>query len=59
MKFIIDDVNLEKIKSIYDKFTIDGVTSNPSIISKYGKKPYMILKEIRELLEKMRSFMYR
>jgi TalC/MipB family fructose-6-phosphate aldolase len=50
MKFIIDDVNLEKIKSIYDKFTIDGVTSNPSIIFKYGKKPYVILKEIREFI---------
>ena len=50
MKFIIDDVNLEKIKSIYDKFKIDGVTSNPSIIFKYGKKPYVILKEIREFI---------
>lgn len=50
MKFIIDDVNIEKIKDIYSIFPVDGVTSNPSIIFKYGKKPYKILKEIREFI---------
>lgn len=50
MKFIIDDVNLEKIKDIYDKFPVDGITSNPSIIAQYGKKPYVVLKEIREFI---------
>lgn len=50
MKLIIDDVNIEKIKDIYNTFPIDGVTSNPSIIHKYGKKPYEILKEIREFI---------
>lgn len=50
MKFIIDDVNLEKIKDIYDKFPVDGITSNPSIIAKYGKNPYEVLKEIREFI---------
>lgn len=50
MKFIIDDVNLEKIKDIYDGFPIDGITSNPTIIAKYGVKPYVILREIREFI---------
>lgn len=50
MKLIIDDVNIEKIKDIYNLFPIDGVTSNPSIIYKYGKQPYKILKEIREFI---------
>ena len=43
MKFIIDDVNLEKIKNIYDKFTVDSITSDSSIITEYGEKPYVIL----------------
>lgn len=50
MKLIIDDVNIDKIKDIYSTFQIDGVTSNPSIIFKYGKKPYKVLKEIREFI---------
>lgn len=50
MKLIIDDVNIEKIIEISDFFPIDGVTSNPSIIYKYGKQPYDILKEIREFI---------
>ena len=37
MKFIIDDVNLEKIKNNYDKFTVDRINSNSSIITEYGK----------------------
>ncbi len=32
MKFIIDDVNLEKIKSIYNKFNVDSITSDLCII---------------------------
>ena len=43
MKFIINDVNVGKIKNIYDKFTVDCIDSNSSIISEYGKKPYVIL----------------
>ncbi|ASW42329.1 fructose-6-phosphate aldolase [Clostridium isatidis] len=50
MKFLIDDVNIEKIRDIYDKFPIDGITSNPSILSRYGKQPYKVLKEIREFI---------
>ena len=43
MKFIIDDVNLEKIKSIYNKFNVDSITSDSSIIVEYGEKSYVIL----------------
>ena len=50
MKLIIDDVNIEKIKDIFSIFPIDGVTSNPSILYKYGKQPYEILREIREFI---------
>nr|WP_207717932.1 fructose-6-phosphate aldolase [Clostridium beijerinckii] len=50
VKLIIDDVNIEKIKDVFSIFPIDGVTSNPSILYKYGKQPYEILREIREFI---------
>ena len=43
MKFIIDYASLEKIKKNYDKFTVDNIASDSSIITKNDKKPYMIL----------------
>ena len=50
MKILIDDANIDKIKSIYDFFPIDGVTTNPSILAKAGRKPYDVLREIREFI---------
>ncbi|MEG1458672.1 MAG: transaldolase family protein [Acetivibrio sp.] len=50
MKLIIDDANLENIKKIYEYYPIDGVTTNPSILAKSGRKPYEVLKEIREFI---------
>ena len=50
MKLLIDDANIDKIRKIYEFYTIDGVTTNPSILAKSGRKPYEVLKEIRDLL---------
>lgn len=50
MKLLIDDANVEKIRKIYQYYSIDGVTTNPSILAKSGRKPYEVLKEIRELI---------
>ena len=50
MKLFIDDANIEKIKAIYQHFPCDGVTTNPSIISRTGRNPYEVLKEIREFI---------
>lgn len=50
MKLIIDDADLKKIKKIYEYYPIDGVTTNPSILAKSGRKPYEVLKEIREFI---------
>ena len=50
MKLLIDDADIEKIKKIYEFYAIDGVTTNPSILAKSGRKPYEVLGEIRELL---------
>ena len=52
MKLIIDDANIEEIKRIYEFYPIDGVTTNPSILAKYGKPPFEILKEIRAFIGK-------
>ena len=52
MKLLIDDANIENIKRIYEYYAIDGVTTNPSILAKNGKKPYETLKEIREFIGK-------
>lgn len=50
MKFIIDDVDIAKIKDIYNTFAVDGVTTNPSILAKSGRQPYEVLTEIREFI---------
>ena len=50
MKFLIDDADIEKIKEIYDKYPVDGVTTNPSILAKSGKNPYEVLVEIRRFI---------
>ena len=50
MKFIIDNANLEKIKEMYSYYPVDGVTTNPSILSKEGKNPYEILTAIRKFI---------
>lgn len=52
MKLIIDDANIGLIKKIYEFYPIEGVTTNPSILAKYGKNPYELLLEIREFIGK-------
>lgn len=50
MKFCIDDANIEAIKRICEYYPIDGVSTNPSILAKSGRKPFEVLKEIREII---------
>lgn len=50
MKLLIDDANLSIIKRLFDLFPIDGVTTNPSILSKTLRKPYDVLYELRDYL---------
>ncbi len=50
MKLLIDDAHIEKIRAIYDKYAVDGVTTNPSILAKCGRPPYEVLKEIRSFI---------
>lgn len=50
MTFLIDDADIERIKKLYNYYPIDGVTTNPSILAKYGKNPYEALFAIREFI---------
>lgn len=50
MKLLIDDANIDRIKELYNYYPIDGVTTNPSILAKYGKPPYEALLAIREFI---------
>lgn len=46
MKFFIDTANIEEIRKAWDLGVIDGVTTNPSLISKEGKDANKLLREI-------------
>lgn len=50
MTLLIDDADIERIKAIYNYYPIDGVTTNPSILAKYGKPPYEALMAIRQFI---------
>lgn len=50
MKFIVDSADLDVIRSCYEHFACDGVTTNPSILAKSGIAPYEILGRIRAFL---------
>lgn len=46
MKIFIDTANVEQIKKAWSLGVIDGVTTNPSLISKEGREAVSLLKEI-------------
>ena len=50
MRFLIDDADIQRIKMLYRYYPIDGVTTNPSILSKCGRPPYEALHDIREFI---------
>ncbi len=50
MKLCIDDADVEKIRRIYDLYPADGVSTNPSILAKTGRRPYQVLTEIRGII---------
>ena len=45
MKFLIDDANIERIKELYSYYPIDGVTTNPSILAKYGEHKHLPIQD--------------
>ena len=51
MKFFIDTANLEQIKEMQELGIIDGVTTNPTLLSKEGAEPVEQLKKICEIVD--------
>ena len=50
MQYIIDSAHLEKIKECFEYYPIDGVTTNPTIISKEKSDFKKLIKSIREII---------
>lgn len=50
MELILDTGNIEEIKDLYTYLCVDGVTTNPSIVSKEGKDFATLVKEIDEIV---------
>lgn len=51
MKFFIDTANTDEIRKAWELGVIDGVTTNPSLISKEGKDPVQLLKTICSIVD--------
>ncbi|HMK61804.1 MAG TPA: fructose-6-phosphate aldolase [Dissulfurispiraceae bacterium] len=51
MKFFIDTANIEEIRKAWELGVIDGVTTNPSLISKEKKEPVALFKEICSIVD--------
>lgn len=50
MKFFIDTANIEDIKKANELGMVDGVTTNPSLVSKEGREFKGLIKEICEIV---------
>jgi transaldolase len=51
MKFFLDTANIEEIKNAAEYGLIDGVTTNPSLVSKEGRSFKEILLEITQIVD--------
>lgn len=51
MKFFIDTANIDQIKEAADMGLLDGVTTNPSLVSKEGKNFRELLNEILQVVD--------
>jgi transaldolase len=51
MKFFIDTANPGEIRKAYDMGVIDGVTTNPTLISKENRDFSSLIEEIRGIIQ--------
>ncbi|GAB4388899.1 MAG: fructose-6-phosphate aldolase [Thermodesulfovibrionales bacterium] len=51
MKIFIDTANVAEIQAAWDLGVIDGVTTNPSLISKENREPVELLREIASIVK--------
>lgn len=56
MEFILDTADLEAVKQLDELLTIDGVTTNPAIITRSGKQPEQVIREFVEYLRPEQKF---
>lgn len=50
MELILDSANIKQIRELNDLLTVTGVTTNPSIITKSGKEPRVVIDELISVL---------
>jgi transaldolase len=50
MKLFIDTANIEEIREVASLGILDGVTTNPSLVSKEGKDFHQVLREIASIV---------
>lgn len=50
MKFFLDTANVAAIKAINELGVVDGVTTNPTIISREGRDFKTVIQEICDIL---------
>lgn len=51
MKIFLDTANLELIRKFNDMGLLDGITTNPSLMSKEGGKPKDVMEEITKIIK--------
>lgn len=51
MKIFLDTVNLDSIKKFNDMGLLDGITTNPSLLSKEGGNPKNAMEEITKIIK--------
>lgn len=51
MKLFLDTANIEEIREAWEWGVIDGVTTNPSLVSKEGKKFEDVLREVCRIVD--------
>jgi len=51
MKIFLDTANLESIKKFNDMGLLDGITTNPSLMSKEGGNPKNAMQEITKIIQ--------
>lgn len=46
MEFVLDTADIDAVKELDEVLTVAGVTTNPTIITKSGKQPERVIKEL-------------
>jgi len=52
MEFFVDIADIEKVENVMEYFPIDGVTTNPNILTKSAKTLSDLLKEYERFAKK-------